>query len=103
MVARPDDTPVLRLVAVGPTRGRSAGCSIRRCELRAVHERCAGRGAPRDGAGEQPDGAVAVVDEAMVAHGRPAMRSTGDPTAHAVMQAIRETRATPRVGRRSRV
>ena len=51
-------------------------------------------------AGEQPDGAVAVVDEAMIAHGRPGMHSTGDPTAHAVMRAIRET--ARRLGRPSR-
>jgi tRNA(adenine34) deaminase len=50
-------------------------------------------------AGEQPDGAVAVVDEAMIAHGRPGMHSTGDPTAHAVMRAIRET--ARRLGRPS--
>jgi tRNA(adenine34) deaminase len=41
-------------------------------------------------AGERADGAVAVIDEALVAHGRPAVRGTGDPTAHAVIVAIRE-------------
>jgi tRNA(adenine34) deaminase len=45
------------------------------------------------------DGAVAVMDEAMVARGRDARRSSGDPTAHAVMQAIRE--ASHRLGRTS--
>ncbi len=49
--------------------------------------------------GEAADGAVAVVDEAMVARGRPALRSTGDPTAHAVMGVIRE--AARRLGRPS--
>lgn len=50
-------------------------------------------------AGERPDGAVAVVDEAMVARGRPGLRSTGDPTSHAVVQVIRE--AARRLGRPS--
>ena len=50
-------------------------------------------------AGEVADGAVAVVDEAMVARGRPRLRSTGDPTSHAVVAAIRE--AARRLGRSS--
>lgn len=41
--------------------------------------------------GERANGAVAILDEAMVAHGREAVASTGDPTAHAVMIALRET------------
>lgn len=41
-------------------------------------------------AGERADGAVAVIDEALVAHGRESVRSTGDPTAHAVLIAVRE-------------
>jgi tRNA(adenine34) deaminase len=41
-------------------------------------------------AGERADGAVAVIDEAMVAHGRESVRGTGDPTAHAVLIAVRE-------------
>jgi len=47
--------------------------------------------------GEAPDGAVAVLDEAMVARGRSAVSSTGDPTAHAVMNVVRE--AARRLGR----
>jgi tRNA(adenine34) deaminase len=50
-------------------------------------------------AGERADGAVAVLDEAMVAHGREAGVSSGDPTAHAVLIALRE--AATRLGRRS--
>jgi tRNA(adenine34) deaminase len=50
-------------------------------------------------AGDAPDGAVAVMDEAMVARGRDSRRSLGDPTAHAVMAAIRE--ASHRLGRAS--
>jgi tRNA(adenine34) deaminase len=50
-------------------------------------------------AGDHADGAVAVMDEAMVARGRDARRSLGDPTAHAVMQVVRE--ASHRLGRRS--
>ena len=50
-------------------------------------------------AGERADGAVAVLDEAMVAHGRESVMSTGDPTAHAVIIAVRE--AATRLGRRS--
>ena len=48
-------------------------------------------------AGERPDGAVAVLGEAMVAHGREQVRATGDPTAHAVMLVLRE--ASRRLGR----
>lgn len=44
------------------------------------------------------DGAVAVMDEAMVARGRDA-RTSGDPTAHAVMAVVRE--ASHRLGRTS--
>jgi tRNA(adenine34) deaminase len=50
-------------------------------------------------AGERANGAVAVLDEAMVAHGREAVANTGDPTAHAVLIALRE--AATRLGRRS--
>lgn len=50
-------------------------------------------------AGERADGAVAVLDEALVAHGRESVVSSGDPTAHAVMIALRE--AATRLGRRS--
>jgi len=49
--------------------------------------------------GERANGAVAILDEAMVAHGRESVVSTGDPTAHAVMIALRE--AATRLGRRS--
>lgn len=50
-------------------------------------------------AGEFADGAVAVLDEAMVAHGRAQVRSLGDPTAHAVIGVLRE--AARRLGRPS--
>jgi tRNA(adenine34) deaminase len=50
------------------------------------------------GEGERADGAVAVLDEAMVARGRESVRATGDPTAHAVMALLRE--AARRLGRR---
>lgn len=50
-------------------------------------------------AGERANGAVAVLDEAMVAHGRESVRGSGDPTAHAVIIAVRE--AATRLGRRS--
>ena len=50
-------------------------------------------------AGDLADGAVAVMDEAMVARGRDSRRSTGDPTAHSLMSAIRE--ASHRLGRAS--
>ena len=49
--------------------------------------------------GERADGAVAVVDEAMVAHARTSVSASGDPTAHAVMGAIRG--AARRLGRPS--
>ncbi len=47
--------------------------------------------------GEPPCAAVAVVDEAMVARARDRVRESGDPTAHAVIVAIRE--AARRLGR----
>ena len=49
--------------------------------------------------GERADGAVGVLDEALVAHGRERVMDTGDPTTHAVMVAVRE--ACSRLGRRS--
>jgi tRNA(adenine34) deaminase len=50
-------------------------------------------------AGERANGAVAVLDEALMSHGREAIISSGDPTAHAVLIAVRE--AATRLGRRS--
>jgi tRNA(adenine34) deaminase len=47
--------------------------------------------------GERPDGAVAVIDDAMVARGHDQVRATGDPTAHAPMVVLRE--AARRLGR----
>jgi tRNA(adenine34) deaminase len=49
--------------------------------------------------GERADGAVAVLDDAMVAGGSDLVRATGDPTAHAVMVTVRE--AAKRLGRTS--
>jgi tRNA(adenine34) deaminase len=40
--------------------------------------------------GERPRGAVAVLDEAMVAAEHERVRASGDPTAHAVMVTVRE-------------
>jgi tRNA(adenine34) deaminase len=56
-----------------------------------------GEAALAAGAGERADGAVAVLDEAMVAHGRESVRGSGDPTAHAVIVCLRE--AARRLGR----
>jgi len=47
-------------------------------------------------ADEGPQGAVAVLDEALVAGGHAQVRRTGDPTAHAVMVTVRE--AASRLG-----
>jgi tRNA(adenine34) deaminase len=47
--------------------------------------------------GDRADGAVAVLDEAMVARGHNQVEATGDPTAHAVMVVLRE--AARRLGR----
>lgn len=58
-----------------------------------------GEAAQAKAAGERANGAVAILDEAMVAHGRESVLGTGDPTAHAVMIALRE--AATRLGRRS--
>jgi tRNA(adenine34) deaminase len=41
--------------------------------------------------GERPVAAVAVVDEAMVVRAHDRMQETNDPTAHAVVVALRET------------
>jgi tRNA(adenine34) deaminase len=41
--------------------------------------------------GERPVGAVAVVNDAMVARAHDRMRTSDDPTAHAVVVALRET------------
>jgi tRNA(adenine34) deaminase len=49
--------------------------------------------------GRRPDGAVAVLDDAMVARGHDQVAQTGDPTAHAVMIVLRET--ARRLGRNS--
>ncbi len=46
--------------------------------------------------GERPHAAVAVMDEAMVSRGHERVRETNDPTAHAVMVALRE--ASRRLG-----
>lgn len=40
--------------------------------------------------GERPNAAVAVVDEAMVARAHDRVQQTNDPTAHAVVDALRE-------------
>ncbi len=47
--------------------------------------------------GERPNAAVAVVDEAMVARAHDRVRESEDPTAHAVVVAIRE--AARKLGR----
>ncbi|CAN5726886.1 hypothetical protein BH23CHL7_BH23CHL7_09340 [soil metagenome] len=47
--------------------------------------------------GERGDGAVAVVDDAMVARGHDRIVASGDPTAHAPMVVLRE--AARRLGR----
>lgn len=48
-------------------------------------------------AGEGPDGAVAVLDEALVARGHGQVGVSGDPTAHAVVVVLRE--AARKLGR----
>jgi len=56
----------------------------------AQYMRAAPSAAPAAAApGELGDGAVVVVDEAMVAHAWTALVAGGDPTAHAAMGAIR--------------
>ena len=72
---------------------------IRRVNYELYMRAALGEAAAAASAGERADGAVAVLDEAMVAHGREQVRATGDPTAHAVMLAIRE--AARRLGRSS--
>jgi tRNA(adenine34) deaminase len=47
--------------------------------------------------GERAQGAVAVLDEAMIARAHDQVATTGDPTAHAVIVALRE--AARRLGR----
>ncbi|HYI22173.1 MAG TPA: nucleoside deaminase [Candidatus Limnocylindrales bacterium] len=48
-------------------------------------------------AGESADGAVAVLDEALVARGHSQVAANGDPTAHAVLVVLRE--AARKLGR----
>ena len=48
-------------------------------------------------AGEAADGAVAVLDEALVVRGHSQVLATGDPTAHAVLVVVRE--AARKLGR----
>jgi tRNA(adenine34) deaminase len=48
---------------------------------------------------QRPNGAVAVVDDAMVARGQDQVETSGDPTAHAVIVVLRE--AARRLGRTS--
>jgi tRNA(adenine34) deaminase len=48
------------------------------------------------GRGDRADGAVAVLDDAMVASAADGVRSSGDPTAHAVVATLRE--AADRMG-----
>ena len=43
------------------------------------------------GLGERPNAAIAVVDEAMVVRAHDRVQETNDPTAHAVVVALRET------------
>lgn len=49
--------------------------------------------------GERPEGAVAVLGDAMVARGHDEVRASGDPTAHAVITVLRE--AARRLGQPS--
>ena len=84
---------------VDGTRRRDAACLIASGhELRAVHGRSARRGSDsRRRGGERPIAAVAVVDEAMVARAHDRVQETNDPTAHAVIVALRE--AARKLGR----
>ena len=89
------------LIGIGPSGAmparRAVGAYDPARELRAVHGRGAGRGQAAVARGERPIAAVAVLDEAMVARGHDRVRETDDPTAHAVIVALRE--AARRVGK----
>jgi tRNA(adenine34) deaminase len=76
-----------------------AGCSMPPVNYELYMRAALSEAAAAAAAGESADGAVAVVDEAMVAHGRASVRGSNDPTAHAVMGAIRG--ASRRLGRTS--
>jgi tRNA(adenine34) deaminase len=72
---------------------------MRRVNYELYMRAALGEAAKAGAAGDRADGAVAVMGEAMVAHGRDQVRSLGDPTAHAVLVAVRE--AARRVGKPS--
>ena len=76
-----------------------AGCSMPPVNYELYMRAALSEAVAAAAAGEAADGAVAVMDEAMVAHGRVSVRGSNDPTAHAVMGAIRG--AARRLGRPS--
>jgi tRNA(adenine34) deaminase len=78
---------------------RSARCSIAAVNYDMFMRSALAEAAAAASAGEMANGAIAVLDEAMVAHGREQILATGDPTAHAVVLLVRE--AARRLGRRS--
>src|SRR3972149_1124449 len=79
------------MVALPPT-----GCTIQAMHYELYMSAALAEAAGAAARGERCDGAVGVLDAAMVASAADQVRGSGDPTAHAVMVTIRE--AAERMG-----
>jgi tRNA(adenine34) deaminase len=72
------------------TVGRTPACMIGRMNYELFMGEALAEARNAIAAGERPNAAVAVVDDAMVARGHDRVRESNDPTAHAVIVALRE-------------
>jgi tRNA(adenine34) deaminase len=80
---------VVRSSGDGMVSRREWRCTIPAVNYELYMRAALGEAARAASAGERVDGAVAVLGEAMVAHGRAHVVASGDPTAHAVVGALR--------------
>ncbi len=71
-------------------------CTIQRMHYELYMAAALAEASSAAAAGERVDGAVAVLDDAMVASASDRVRGSGDPTAHAVIGTLRE--AAERLG-----
>jgi tRNA(adenine34) deaminase len=72
------------------TAGGEAACIIGRMNYELFMGEALAEARNAIAMGERPNAAVAVVDEAMVARAHDRVRESNDPTAHAVVVALRE-------------
>jgi len=70
---------------------RRAACIVRRMNYELFMGEALAEARQALSRGERPIAAVAVVDEAMVARAHDRVQESNDPTAHAVVVALRET------------